>query len=166
LGTLGRGIAERLDAIGMRVTGVRRSGDPVAGVEQVFTPDELHRAIGEARFVALAVPLTPETQGLIGADELSAMRDDAYLVNVSRGGVLDQDTLVAALQAGDLNGAALDVFETEPLPADSPLWDMDEVVVSPHCSAFTRDYFRDVADLVETNLDRLATDEPFHNQVV
>jgi len=166
LGTLGRGIAERLDALGMTVTGVRRSGDPVEGVETVYTPDELEGAIGEAAFVALAVPLTADTRGLIGADELSSMRDDAYLVNVSRGGVVDQDALVAALQSDDLAGAALDVFEDEPLPPESPLWDVDEVIVSPHCAAFTRDYYRDIADLVETNLDRIAADEAMHNRVV
>jgi D-2-hydroxyacid dehydrogenase (NADP+) len=146
LGTLGRGIAERLDAL--------------------FTPDELEGAIGEATFVALAVPLTGETRGLIGADELSSMRDDAYLVNVSRGGVVDQDALVAALQSDDLAGAALDVFRDEPLPEESPLWGMDEVIVSPHCAAFTRDYYRDIADLVETNLARIAADEALHNRVV
>jgi D-2-hydroxyacid dehydrogenase (NADP+) len=166
LGTLGRGIAEHLDAIGMTVTGVRRSGDPVEGVEEVYTPDRLQEAIGDAKFVALAVPLTPETRGSIGADELAAMPDDGYLVNVSRGDVVDQDALVAALQSGDLAGAALDVFEEEPLPAESPLWDMDEVIVSPHCAAFTRDYYRDIADLVETNLDRIAADEDLHNRVV
>jgi D-2-hydroxyacid dehydrogenase (NADP+) len=102
---------------------------------------------------------------MIDADALAAMRDDAYLVNVSRGGVVDQDALVSALQSDELAGGALDVFETEPLPADSPLWDMPEVIVSPHSAALTRDYHRDIADLVETNLDRLDRDEPFHNRV-
>jgi D-2-hydroxyacid dehydrogenase (NADP+) len=102
----------------------------------------------------------------VGADELTAMRADAYLVNVARGGVVDQDALVAALTDGDVAGAALDVFEEEPLPPDSPLWGMEEVFVSPHCAAFTRDYYRDVAELVWTNLERVTADEPFHNRVV
>ncbi|MEF8913980.1 D-2-hydroxyacid dehydrogenase [Natronomonas sp.] len=166
LGTLGRGIAERANALGMTVTGVRRSGDPLEGVERVYTPDRLGEALEGPRFVALAVPLVPETRDLIGADELAAMREDAYLVNVARGGVVDQAELVAALRSGEIAGAALDVFVEEPLPPDSPLWGMDEVVVSPHCSAFTRDYYRDVAELVLTNLERTTAGEPFHNRVV
>jgi len=165
LGTLGGGIVERLNGLGMTVTGVRRSGDPGEGVERVHTPDHLEDAVADARAVALAVPLTPDTRGMIDADALAAMRDDAYLVNVSRGAVVDQDALVSALQSDELAGAALDVFETEPLPADSPLWDMPEVIVSPHSAALTRDYHCDIADLVETNLDRLDRDEPFHNRV-
>ncbi|MEF8774425.1 MAG: D-2-hydroxyacid dehydrogenase [Halobacteriales archaeon] len=166
LGTLGGGIAEHANALGMEVTGVRRSGDPVEGVDQVYAPDDLHEAVADALFVALAVPLTDETEGLIGADELAAMRDDAYLVNVARGPVVDQGALVAALRDGDLAGAALDVFEEEPLPESSPLWGMDEVIVSPHSAAFTRDYYRDIADLVEENLDRIAAGEAMYNRVV
>jgi len=165
LGTLGRGVVDRLNGLGMTVTGVRRSGDPVEGVERVYRPDELETAIADARFVVLAVPLTADTRRMIDADVLAAMRDDAYLVNVSRGDVVDQDALVSALQSDDLAGAALDVFETEPLPPDSPLWDAPEVIVSPHSAAITRDYHRDIADLVETNLDRLDRDEPSHNRV-
>jgi D-2-hydroxyacid dehydrogenase (NADP+) len=166
LGTLGRGIVEHANGLGMRVTGVRRSGDPVDGVETVHTPDELEEAVAEARFVAVAVPLTDETEGLIGADELAAMSADAYLVNVARGPVVDQDALVAALQDGEIAGAALDVFDPEPLPTDSPLWDADEVIVTPHCSAFTRDYYRDIAGLVRENLGRIAAGEEFQNRVV
>jgi len=165
LGTLGRGVVERANALGMTVTGVRRSGDPVEGVERVATPDRLPEAVADARFVVLAVPLTDETRGLVGPDELAAMRPDAYLVNVARGGVVDQDALVAALRDGALAGAALDVFEVEPLPAESPLWDLEEVVVSPHCAAFTRDYYRDVGALVRENLDRVRADDPLHNRV-
>lgn len=166
LGTLGRGIAERANALGMTVTGVRRSGDPVEGLERVHTPDDLEAAVAGAQFVALAVPLTESTRHLVDAAVLAAMRDDAYLINVARGGVVDQDALVDALQSGDLAGAALDVFDPEPLPSDSPLWDMEEVIVTPHCAAFTRDYYRDIADLIRTNLERLAEGQEFHNRVV
>ncbi|USZ67057.1 D-2-hydroxyacid dehydrogenase [Halorussus salilacus] len=166
LGTLGRGIAERADALGMRVTGVRRSGDPVAGVEEVYTPDRLREAVGEAKFVALAVPLTDETEGLIGRAELDAMREDAYLLNVARGPVVVEDELVAALREGELAGAGLDVFETEPLPADSPLWDFEEVVVTPHRAAATRDYYRDIADLVRENVGAIRDGQELMNRVV
>jgi D-2-hydroxyacid dehydrogenase (NADP+) len=166
LGTLGRGIVERANGLGMRVTGVRRSGDPVDGVDRVYTPDGLATALSDALFVAVAVPLTDETTGLVGEAELAAMDEDAYLVNVARGPVVDQEALVAALQDGEVAGAALDVFDPEPLPESSPLWEMDEVLVTPHCAAFTRDYYRDVAALVEENLDRIARGAELHNRVV
>ena len=166
LGTLGRGIVDHAAALGMEVTGVRSSGKPVEGVKEVFTPDQLQDAISEVRFVAVAVPLTDDTRELIGPDELDAMREDATLINVARGPVVDQDALVEALEAGGIGGAALDVFEEEPLPPDSPLWEFEEVIVSPHCAAFTRDYFRDIADLVRESLARIEQEEELYNRVV
>ncbi|PSP57407.1 D-2-hydroxyacid dehydrogenase [Halobacteriales archaeon QS_1_67_19] len=166
LGTLGRGIAERADALGMEVVGVRRSGEPTPHVETVFTPDALSEAIGDARFVALAVPLTDETEGLIDAAAFEAMRADGYLVNVARGPVVVEDDLVAALRADEIAGAGLDVFEEEPLPDASPLWDRADVIVTPHRAAAERDYYRHIADLVRANLDRIDADEPLTNRVV
>jgi len=165
LGTLGRGIAERADALGMDVTGVKRTPEDVPGVSHVHPPDELRAAIADARFVALAVPLTDETEDLIGADELDAMRDDAYLINVARGGVVRQNELVEALREDCIAGAALDVFEEEPLPERSPLWEMDDVIVTPHASAQTRDYFRNIAELVRENVDRIGEGEELYNRV-
>ncbi|PSQ46116.1 D-2-hydroxyacid dehydrogenase [Halobacteriales archaeon SW_6_65_15] len=166
LGTLGRGIAERADALGMEVVGVRRSGESTPYTETVYTPDDLHEAIGDATFVALAVPLTDETEGLIGAAEFDAMREDAYLINVARGPVVMQDDLVAALREGEIAGAGLDVFEEEPLPEESPLWDFEEVVVTPHRAAAERDYYRHIAGLVRENVGRVADGEDLTNRVV
>jgi len=166
LGTIGRGIAERADALGMEVVGVRRSGEPTPQTEEVYTPDDLHEAIGGAKFVALAVPLTDETEGLVGRAEFEAMREDARLVNVARGPVVVEDELVAALREDEIAGAGLDVFEEEPLPEDSPLWGMDEVIVTPHAAAATRDYFRDIAELVRENVGRVERGEALHNRVV
>ena len=165
LGTIGRGIAERGNALGMDVVGVRRSGDPVPGVSEVFTPDDLHEAIADARFVALATPHTPATEGLIGAEELERMREDAYLINVGRGPVVDEDALVAALESGEIAGAGLDVFETEPLPEESPLWGMEEVIVSPHKGSATNRYHLDIAELVMENVRRFQADEDLKNRV-
>ncbi|WP_049922070.1 D-2-hydroxyacid dehydrogenase [Halopiger djelfimassiliensis] len=165
-GTLGSGVAEVLGALGVRVIGVRRSHDPVPGFDEVFATDRLHEALFDADFVIVTVPLTDETRHLFDADVFDAMRDDAYFVNVARGPVVDESALIDALEADRLAGAALDVFETEPLPAESPLWEMDDVIVSPHCAAYTRDYFRDVGDIVRENVDRLETGEPFHNRVI
>jgi len=165
LGTLGRGVAERADALGMDVSGVKRTPEPVPGVEHVYANDDLHEAITGAKFVALTVPLTEETHNLVGETELAAMDDDAYLINVARGGVVDQDALVDALERGEIAGAALDVFEAEPLPEDSPLWDMDEGIVTPHAAAATRDYFRDIAELVRENVGRIERGEDLQNRV-
>lgn len=166
LGTLGQGIAARADALGMDVTGVRRTPTPVEHVETVFTPDELREAVAGARFVALAVPLTDRTEGLVGEAEFDAMREDAVLVNVARGGVVDQSALVAALRDGGVAGAALDVFAEEPLPEDSPLWEMENVLVTPHAAAANRDYYRRVERLVRENVRRLDAGEGLANQVV
>lgn len=166
LGTLGVGIARRADALGMDVTGVRRTPTPVEHVEEVFTPDRLVEAISDARFVALTVPLNDATEGLLGAEELDAMREDAYLVNVARGGVVDQSALVDALESGSIAGAGLDVFEEEPLPETSPLWEMENVVVTPHAAAATVDYVDRIAALVRENLRRREVGESLTNLVV
>jgi len=166
LGALGRGIADRADGLGMDVSGVKRTPEDVPGVREVYPSDEYRTAVADATFVALAVPLTDETESMIGAAAFEAMRDDAYLLNVARGDVVDQSALVDALQSGEIAGAALDVFEEEPLPDDSPLWGMDEVIITPHMAGSTRDYHRNVAELVRENAARIADGEELYNRVV
>ncbi len=165
-GTLGRGVAEVVGGLGVRMIGVRRSAEPVPGFEEVYAVEELHEAIAGVDFVVVTVPLTDETRGLFGEAEFATMREDAYFVNVARGAVVDEDALVDALRGDELAGAALDVFETEPLPETSPLWHREEVIVTPHCAAYTRDYFRDVGEIVRENVERLAAGENLHNRVV
>jgi D-2-hydroxyacid dehydrogenase (NADP+) len=152
LGTLGTGIARRADALGMDVVGVRRSLDPVPGVATIYHPDDLHDAIADARFVAVAVPHTPETEGMIGPEEFATMREDAYLVNVARGPIVDESALVSAIESGSIAGGAFDVFETEPLPEDSPLWGFEDVIVTPHRGSATNRYHEDMAGLVAENV--------------
>jgi D-2-hydroxyacid dehydrogenase (NADP+) len=166
LGGLGRGIVDRLTGLGLDVTGVRRTPIPEPGVDRTYTPNDLESAVADARFVVLAVPLTDETERLVDGTILDAMDEDAYLVNVARGGVVDQNALIDALEAGSIAGAALDVFETEPLPESSPLWEMDEVIVSPHCGAFTRDYGSHVAAIVRENVRRVRDGGDHVNRVV
>ncbi|WP_411967369.1 D-2-hydroxyacid dehydrogenase [Haloferax sp. YSSS75] len=166
LGTLGRGIADRAAALGMDVVGVRRSGDPVENVSVVYTPDQLHTAIEDARFVALATPLTRETEGMFAAPEFETMREDAYLINVSRGEVADESDLVSALRDGAIAGAALDVFTKEPLPEDSPLWDFDEVLLTPHVSPATGKYHEDIAGLVSENVSNVRAGDSMMNRIV
>lgn len=166
LGTLGQGIAARADALGLNVVGVKRTPVSVEHVSHIYIPDELMEAVGDARFVAVAVPLSDRTKGLIGEAELAAMRDDAYLLNVSRGGIVDEEALLAALRADELAGAALDVFETEPLPEESPFWTLPNVIVTPHAAAANREYYQRVAVLVRENVRRLEANEPLANRVV
>jgi D-2-hydroxyacid dehydrogenase (NADP+) len=166
MGALGRGIASRAKGLGMDVVGVRRTPVPVEFVSEVFTPDAIEEAVADARFVAVAVPLTDDTEGLVDASVLDAMREDAYLLDVSRGGVVDQDALLEELEAGTLAGAALDVFETEPLPEDSPFWEREDVVVTPHAAAAHDEYAERVAQIVVENVRRLQAGESLANAVV
>lgn len=166
LGTIGEATATRCDALGMDVVGVRRSQEPVSGVSELFSPEQLHEAIDDARFVVLTVPETPETTNMIGETEFERMGADSYLVNVARGGVVDEEALIDALESGEIAGAGLDVFEEEPLPADSPLWDFDEVIVSPHKGSATNRYHLDLADLFKENVRRSLADEPLKNRIV
>jgi len=156
LGQIGGSVAARAGALGVDVVGV--DVRPVAnlGVRRVFDVRDLAAAVRDRRFVVLTTPLTPETRGLVDADVLAAMREDAYLVNVSRGAIVDQDALLAALEDGEIAGAALDVFAEEPLPDDSPLWEREDVIVTPHAAAQSDSYGERLADLVSTNVGRLA----------
>lgn len=165
LGTIGRGIAERADALGMDVVGVRRLDEPVPGVSEIFEPAKLHDSVADARFVALSLPHTPETEGLIGMPEFEVMRDDAYLINVARGPLVEESALVDALEIGEIAGAGLDVFETEPLPESSPLWDFEDVIISPHKGSATNRYHLDIADLVSENIERYQLSEHLKNRV-
>ena len=167
LGAIGRAVARRMAALGARVTGIRRRADapPVAGVGVVHGPGELHDALSHADVVVIAAPHTRETRGLIGAAELAATKPGAVLVNVSRGRLVDEAALVAALESGRLAGAALDVFAQEPLPAASPLWDMPHVLITPHTSGFRPDHWDAATELFADNLRRFERGEPLLNVV-
>ena len=165
-GTLGRGVGDVLGSLGVETVGVRRSDDPLPEFDEMYAIEALREPIAAADFVIVTVPLTEATRGLFAAPEFDAMRSDAYFVNVARGAVVDERALIDALEAGDLAGAALDVFETEPLPESSPLWELEEVIVTPHAAAYTRDYFRDVGGIVRENVERLGRGEDLTNQVV
>jgi phosphoglycerate dehydrogenase-like enzyme len=125
--------------------------------------DALDDVLGRADHVCLTVPLTRATDRLIDARRLGLMRAGAYLYNVSRGAVVDQAALVDALRSGQLAGAGLDVFEHEPLPEDSPLWDLDNVILTPHVAGLTPHYFERTAVLFADNLDRFLAGQPLRN---
>lgn len=167
LGAIGAAIAWRMAALGAEVTGIRRDvSRPLPdGVRRAEPPDRLCAVLPEADVVILAAPLTPETRRMIGARELSAVRHDALLVNVSRGKLMDEGALIAALVGGMIGGAALDVFEHEPLSADSPLWALPDVLITPHMSGFRPDHWQAVTDLFADNLRRYERQQPLRNLV-
>jgi len=131
-GAITRSLVRLLLPFGAYLTVVRNRPEPIAGVAEVLALDGLHRALGEADLVVLALALTPETEHLIDETALRAMREDAWLVNVARGRHVDTDALVAALAEGRIGGAGLDVTDPEPLPADHPLWSLDNAIITPH----------------------------------
>jgi glyoxylate/hydroxypyruvate reductase len=166
LGAVGQTIARRLAALDLEVWGARRTQDapPPEGVSRVLPLTDLHPVLGLIDALILACPLTSETKGLIGAAELAAMQDGALLINVARGPVIDERALVHALRAGRLCGAALDVAEVEPLPRDSPLWDLPNVLISPHSASTVHAENRRIVDLFLVNLRRYLDGEPLINR--
>ena len=134
LGDIGRTIARAARGFGMRVVGVSQSGKMVAEAERVHRTRDIRKALAAADFVALTVPLTNATRGLIGAAEFPAMRPTAWLINIARGPVVDEAALLDALRGNRLGGAVLDVFGEEPLPQGHPLWEFGNVVITPHIS--------------------------------
>lgn len=165
-GPIGRAIGRRLSAAGLAVSGAGRTArdaDPDLGV--VYPMERLGEALAGADYVVLAAPLTPQTRGMIDAAALERMRPSARLVNVGRGGLVAEDDLVEALRAGRIAGAALDVFEDEPLPASSPLWDMPGVIVSPHMSGDVVGWRDELVRLFADNLGRYVSGRPLRNVV-
>ena len=166
LGDIGNALAWRANALGMRVIGLkRRASDPPRGVERVFLPQELPALLAEADHVASCLPLTPRTHHLLGAAAFAAMRSSAYVYNVGRGAVIDQAALIDALQAGRIAGAGLDVTDPEPLPADSPLWDMPNVLITSHTSGGSPRYWERGIEVLLENIGRFRRDEPLLNVV-
>jgi phosphoglycerate dehydrogenase-like enzyme len=167
LGSIGREAARLAAAFGAAVVGIRRTPDAPqpAGVDAVFPPSRLRELLAAADVVVLAAPQTAETVHLIGERELAAMKKDAILVNVSRGKLVDEAALLRALAAGRLRGAALDVFEHEPLDPASPLWDRPDVLITPHVSGFHADYWPQATELFADNLRRFAAGQPLANVV-
>ncbi|MGI5421449.1 D-2-hydroxyacid dehydrogenase [Actinomadura luteofluorescens] len=165
-GPIGRAIGRRLSAAGLAVSGAGRTArdaDPDLGV--VHPMERLGEALAEADYVVLAAPLTPQTRKMIDAAALERMRPSARLVNVGRGGLVAEDDLARALRAGRIAGAALDVFEDEPLPESSPLWDLPNVIVSPHMSGDVVGWRDELVRLFADNLGRYVSGRPLRNVV-
>jgi len=167
LGAIGRAVAARFTALGARVAAIRRqaTAEGVAGVDAVYPPGALRQQLPSADVVVLTAPQTEETRDLIGAAELALMKRDAILVNVSRGGLVDEAALASALRTGTLRGAALDVFRGEPLGPESPLWNVPNLLITPHTAGFREDHWAAATDLFAGNLRRFERAEPLLNIV-
>lgn len=167
VGRVGQEVARLGQAFGMRVIGTKRS---IAGVDpatlsldQLYSTHELHTMLAQAEYLVLITPHTPDTEQMIGAAELAALPKGAMLINIGRGATVDEPALIAALQSGQLGGAALDVFAEEPLPPTSPLWDMPNVLVSPHSGSTSDRENERLTELFCDNLRRYLAGEPLQN---
>ena len=169
LGGIGLEVARLGKAFHMRVLGTRRTittrQHDVGDVDELYPPGELHELLAQCDFVVVALPLTDETRGAFGEAELRAMKPSSHLINVGRGKLIDEAALVRALQNGEIAGAGLDVFATEPLPPDSPLWDMSNVIMTPHVAGDITDNRDRATRFFCDNLRRYLAGEPLHNVV-
>lgn len=165
LGGIGQEVARRAAAFGMRVWGSRRTAQPVPNVERVVGPDAWRELLPDAQFVVIAAPLDAETHGMLDATALRSMRPDAYLINIARGAIINQAALIHALREGWIAGAALDVFEIEPLPTDNPLWSLPNVFLTPHCTWRSPHMPQRAAERFLENLQRYRAGMPLHNVV-
>ena len=162
VGSIGRRVAQMASALGMRVIALREhveKGSP-EGVEAVFPPPAINEVLKQSDYIVLAAPLIAATHGLIDADRLAAMKPGACLINVGRGAQVDEAALAEALRTGRIAGAALDVFEREPLPADSPLWSAENLLITPHTAGLTDKLWHRHYELFSDNLRRYVAREP------
>jgi phosphoglycerate dehydrogenase-like enzyme len=168
LGRIGEAIAVRARPFGVRVVAVKHDPstrhDAGVAVDELLGMDALDEALARADHVCVTVPLTPATHHLIDARRIARLRAGAFVYNISRGAVIDEAALVLALRAGKLGGAGLDVFEEEPLPETSPLWDLDNVILTPHVAGVTPLYYQRTAALFADNLDRFLAGQPLANR--
>ncbi len=164
-GNIGMATARLASAFRMRLLGIRATPAPLDGFERVGGPGDLIEMLAEADYIVIACPLTPATEGLIGPDEFAATKRGAYLLNVSRGKVVQEPALLAALEDGTLSGAYLDAHPQEPLPVEHPLWDMPGVTIIPHDSHSSPYIGDNIVALFADNLRRFLAGEPLRNVV-
>jgi phosphoglycerate dehydrogenase-like enzyme len=166
-GDIGAAVATRAHAMGMRVLALKRHAPDLADplIDLYFKPAQLDQMLSLCDYVVVCAPLTPETRHMISTDALAAMRSTAVLINLGRGPVVDQAALVGALSEHKIRGAALDVFEQEPIPSGDPIWKLDNIFISPHCADHTKDWLNDAMNFFLKQYDRFRNDEPLENIV-
>jgi phosphoglycerate dehydrogenase-like enzyme len=168
-GDIGRAIAARVRPLGMRVLAVKRhastSGATDPLVEMTYTPEHRIEMISRCDYVVVAAPLTVETHGMIGAAEFAAMKSTAVVINVGRGPIIDEQAMLSALRTSQIKGAALDVFDQEPLPQGHPFYKLENLLLSPHCADHTPEWLNDAIELFIAQYERFRKDEPLLNIV-
>lgn len=152
VGVISSELAPKCKALGMRVIGVSSTARKVPGFDHVYARGELEQTAREADYLVLLTPYSEATRGSVGANIFAAMKPTSYLVNLARGGVVDEDAMITALRQGRIAGAALDVFSQEPLPESHPLWAMDNVIITPHQGGFYDEYVNEALPVIEHNL--------------
>ena len=162
LGSIGRNVAKHGSALGMRVIAVREHPEKEKPqyVDEVLPTSKLQELLTQSDYVVLSTPVTPETKGMIGAPQLAAMKPDAFLLNVGRGPLIDEAALVEILRRNKIGGAALDVFEQEPLPPESPLWDLEDLLITPHTAGISEKMWERHYVLFSDNLRRYLSGQP------
>jgi phosphoglycerate dehydrogenase-like enzyme len=167
LGSIGQAIVQRLEGFEVETIGIRYTPSKGGPTDEVlgFDEDDIHEAFSRSDYVVLACPLNDLTRGLVGEDELATLPPNAVVVNAARGGIIDTDALVSALQFEGIRGAALDVTDPEPLPADHPLWDLENCLITPHTGGHTPKHWDRLADIVAGNVDALETGGDLENAV-
>jgi phosphoglycerate dehydrogenase-like enzyme len=168
-GDIGRAVATRVRAMGMQILAVKRHGPPLYNVDplvnQIFRPEDREEMLARCDYVVVTAPLTPETRGMIGEREFAAMKPNAVVINVGRGPVIDEAAMVRALTEKRIKGAALDVFDTEPLPAGHPFYSLENVLLSPHCADHTSDWTQQAMRFFLAQFERYRKGEPLLNVV-
>jgi len=165
IGSIGAEVARLAAAMGMHVIGVRRSSTPVPGVGRIMAPDQLGDAVAEADYLAVCAPLTHATRGAVSRAVIARMKPTAWIVNIARGAIIDEAALAEALEARLISGAALDALTVEPLPSDSPLWSMENVIMTPHSSNSSPNVRQRTVGLITENLRRYKAGEALLNVV-
>ena len=165
LGAIGLEIVRRARAFHMRILGMRRSARPCSEVDELYTRDRLHDLLAASDFVAMAAPMTPETDKMIGEAEFRAMKSSAYFINVSRGGCVDEAALIRCMREGWIAGAGIDQPTQKPLPADSELWDLPNTILTPAYGGHTPEVYERSMDIFVDNLRRYVAGEPLRNVV-
>jgi phosphoglycerate dehydrogenase-like enzyme len=162
LGSIGRNVARHAAALGMRVIVVRQNADAARpeSVHEILPPSKINQMFAAADYIVLAVPVTPATRHMIGREQFAKMKSDAVLINVGRGSLIDETALLEVLQQRKIGGAALDVFEQEPLPPDSPLWNMDNLLITPHTAGMTAKLWERHYTLFSENVRRYLSGQP------
>ena len=168
-GDIGRAVATRVRAMGMQILAVKRHGPPLYNVDplvnQIFRPEDREEMIARSDYLVVTTPLTPETRGMIGEREIAAMKPNAVLINLGRGPVVDEAALVRALTERRIKGAALDVFDVEPLPEGHPFYKLENVLLSPHCADHTSDWTEQAMRFFVAQFERYRKGEPLVNIV-